>query len=349
MNIQIGNRIIGPDQPAYIIAELSCNHRHDYDIAVRTIYAMKEAGADCVKLQTAKPESITIDSDKDDFKVSGGTLWDGMTLFELYKEIHTPWEWHAPLQKLSHDLGMDFFSSPFDLKAVDYLENLDVPAYKIASFEITDIPLIKYAAKKGKPMIISTGVAMPENIADAVNACKEVGNHEIILLKCTSAYPTPLEEVNLAAIPLIRDQFDVQVGLSDHTKGFIVPVGAIAQGAVIIEKHFILDKSLGGPDADFSLEPIEFKTMVENVRKVEKAIGKALINSEEKVRKGRQFSRSLYVVEDVKEGEIFTHENVRSIRPGYGCHPKHLDQIIGKKATKDLSRGTPFEINFLNT
>jgi pseudaminic acid synthase len=339
-DVRIGKFNITESSKTFIIAELSANHLHDYELAIKTIHAMKEAGADCVKIQTVKPGSITIDSNKPDFIVKGGTLWDGKTLFELYKEAYTPWEWHQPIKKLVEDLDMEFFSSPFDTEAVDFLETLNVTAYKIASFEITDVPLIQYAASKGKPMIISTGIAEESDIEDAVEACHAVGNTDIILLKCTSAYPTPFEEVNLNMIPTIRNKFKCHVGLSDHTFGSTVPMGAVALGAKVIEKHFILDRKLGGPDAGFSMEPAEFKAMVDSVRELEKAMGKQEIQISDTIRKSRDFSRSLYIVEDIKKGEMFTKENLKSIRPGFGMKPKYLNSIIGKKANKNIERGT---------
>ncbi|MCK9412232.1 MAG: pseudaminic acid synthase [Prolixibacteraceae bacterium] len=339
-DIKLGNNLVGMDKPCFIIAELSANHLHDYDIAVKTIQKMKEAGADCVKLQTARPESITLDCTKPDFIVGGGTAWDGRALFDLYKETNTPWDWHEPLKRLVEDLGMVFFSSPFDFEAIDFLEKLNVPAFKIASFEITDIPLIKYAASKHKPMIISTGIATLDDIKDAVHACLSEGNDQIVLLKCTSAYPTPLAEVNLNMIPTIRNEFNCHVGLSDHTLCTSVPLGAVALGAKVIEKHFILDRMLGGPDAAFSLQPEEFKSMVNSVRDLEQALGKSEIAISEKVELSRQFARSLYVVQDVKKGEVFTDQNFRSIRPGYGIKPKYYYDIVGKTARANIERGT---------
>jgi len=338
---KIGNRIIGEGNPCFIIGELSCNHNGDYDIAVETVKAMHAAGVDCLKLQTSKPGSITINSTKTDFIISGGTLWDNKSLFDLYTETHTPWEWHKPLQELAFSLGMEFFSSPFDHEAVEFLEELNVPAYKIASFEITDIPLIEHAASKGKPIIMSTGIATENDIFEAVEACRRMGNNQIILLKCTSSYPTSLEEVNLNAIPLLRDKFNVQVGLSDHTLGYIVPLGAVILGACIIEKHFILDRNQGGPDASFSMTPDEFKLMISNIRDTEKALGVASLELSEKSKTNRNFARSLYVISDVNEGEIFTSENIKSIRPGFGLSPKYLKQLIGKKAKTNIERGTP--------
>lgn len=347
-DIKIGNRILGKGHPSFIIGELSCNHNGDFELAVESVKAMHAAGVDCLKLQTAKPGSITIDSRKDDFMISGGTLWDNKSLFELYSEVYTPWEWHKPLQELAASLGMEFFSSPFDSEAVEFLEEMNVPAYKIASFEITDIPLIEHAASKGKPIIMSTGIAREEDIIDAVEACRRVGNNQIILLKCTSSYPTPLEEVNLNTIPMLREKFKVQIGLSDHTMGYVVPMGAVALGATLIEKHFIMDRNLGGPDSAFSMEPNEFKEMVDNVRSVEKALGKATLELSEKSLKNRDFSRSLYVVANVNEGEEFNIENIRSIRPGHGLSPKFLKEIIGKKAKQNIEKGTALTWEHIN-
>jgi pseudaminic acid synthase len=339
--IKIGNRTLGKGHPSFIIGELSCNHNGDYQLAVDSVIAMHAAGVDCLKLQTARPDSITIDSRKKDFIIGGGTLWDNKSLFELYTEVHTPWEWHQPLQELAQSLGMEFFSSPFDHDAVEFLEAMNVPAYKIASFEITDIPLIEHAASKGKPIIMSTGVAREDDIREAIEACRRVGNEQIILLKCTSSYPTPLEEVNLNTITLLREKFVVQVGLSDHTIGYVVPMGAVALGAILIEKHFIMDRSIGGPDSAFSMEPSEFEQMIKNVRDVEKSMGIATLELSAKSEKNREFARSLYVVADMAEGDVFSKDNIRSIRPVFGLSPRHLNEIIGKKATKALEKGTP--------
>ncbi len=329
------------DKKVFIIAELSANHKQDIELAKETIYAMKEAGADAVKLQTYTPDTITIDCNNEYFQIKQGTLWDGKTLYRLYQEAYTPWEWHYELKELAEKLGLIFFSTPFDKTAVDFLEELDVPAYKIASFEITDIPLIEYTASKGKPMIISTGIATLCDIDEAINACKRVGNEQIILLKCTSAYPAPLEEVNLKTIPNMKETFNVEVGLSDHTLGIEVPIAAVALGARVIEKHFILSKYIDSPDKEFSLTPDEFKQMVNAIRNVEKALGKVSYELTAKIKKSREFSRSLFVVRDVKKGETFTEENVKSIRPGYGLHPKYLSQILGRKARKDIKKGIP--------
>ena len=325
----------------FIIAELSANHKQDIELAKDTIYAMKESGADAVKLQTYTPDTITINCNNEYFQIKQGTLWDGKTLYELYKEAYTPWEWHYELKELAEKLGLVFFSTPFDKTAVDFLEELNVPAYKIASFEITDIPLIEYAASKQKLMIISTGIATLCDIKEAVEACKRVGNEQIILLKCTSSYPAPLEDVNLRTIPNMAETFNCIVGLSDHTLGISVPIAAVALGAKVIEKHFILSKDIDSPDKEFSLTPDEFKQMVKSIREVDKALGRVEYTLTEKMKKGREFSRSLFVVKDMKSGETFTEENIRSIRPGYGLHPKYLKKILGKKAKSDIKRGTP--------
>ncbi|MHB2153627.1 pseudaminic acid synthase [Calditrichota bacterium GD2] len=326
---------------AFIVAELSANHNHDIDIALKTIKASKEAGADAIKLQTYTPDTITIDSNLEYFQMKHGTIWDGTTLYKLYQQAHTPWEWQPKLKKYAEELGLICFSSPFDKTAVDFLEEMDVPAYKVASFEITDIPLIEYIASKGKPVIISTGIATLADIEEAVNACRRMGNNDIALLKCTSSYPAPIEEANLLTIPHLRDTFDVIPGLSDHTMGHAVAVAAAALGAKIIEKHFILDRKLGGPDAAFSMEPAEFKQMVNAIRDVEKALGKVTYELNPKVEKSRVFARSLFIVKDVKAGEEITEENVRSIRPGYGLHPKYYKEILSKKFRKDFEKGTP--------
>ncbi len=341
--IKIGSKTISNNSPVYIIAEVSANHNQDFEIAKEMIKAAKDAGADAVKLQTYTPDTITLKCDNEYFQIKQGTIWDGKTLYELYEEAYTPWEWQPKLKSYADYIGIDLFSSPFDKSAVDFLEKMDVPAYKIASFEITDIPLIEYAASKGKPMIISTGIATLCDIEEAVNACRRVGNEQIILLKCTSAYPAPLEDANLRTIPNLSETFGVIAGFSDHTLGITAPVAAVTLGAKVIEKHFILDKSLGGPDAAFSLDINEFKEMVKAVRDTEKLLGRVDYAMNEKKRKSREFSRSLFVVKDIKKGEILTEKNVRSVRPGFGLHPKYLKDILGKKATVDLKRGTPLK------
>lgn len=337
----------GEHHKVFIIAELSANHGSDIEIAKLTMKAAKEAGADAIKIQTYTPDTITIDSTKEYFQVNQGTIWDGRTLYDLYEEAYTPWEWHQELMDYAKALDIICFSSPFDPTAVDLLESLDVPAYKIASFEITDLPLIEYVASKQKPIIISTGIATMQEIEEAVAVCKQVGNEQIILLKCTSAYPAKIEDANLLTMQNMKQTFGVEVGLSDHTLGITVPVVSVALGACVIEKHFILDKQIGGPDASFSLEPHEFKAMVDAVREAEQALGRVDYELNEKKIKSREFSRSLFVVKDIQAGEVFTTEHVRSIRPGHGLAPKHLTSIIGKVARVDVERGTPMDWNLM--
>ena len=328
----------------YIIAELSANHNGKIDNALQTIKAAKDIGANAIKLQTYTADTLTLNCDKDDFIIKGGTLWDGQPMYELYKNAFTPWEWHEELFDYARSIGIDIFSSPFDRSAVDFLEDLNPPAYKIASFEITDYDLIKYVAEKGKPIIISTGIGTLDEIEDVVNICRNVGNDKIVLLKCTSAYPAPIEDANLKTIKDLKNRFNVIVGFSDHTLGVTAPIAAVSLGATVVEKHFILDKSIGGPDSDFSLDKREFKNMVNEIRKTEKLIGKVDYSMNEKKEKSRQFSRSLYVSKDIKEGEEITINNIRSVRPGYGLHPKFLNQILGKKVKKNLSFGDRLEL-----
>ena len=334
---------INDESKVFIIAELSANHNGSLDTAIETIRAAKRAGADAIKLQTYTADTITIDAKSDDFKLSQGTIWDGKYLYDLYKEAYTPWEWHKELFKVAKEEGLVCFSSPFDPTSVELLENLNVPAYKIASFEITDIPLIELVASKGKPVIISTGIAGLEDIALALDACKRMGNNDIALLKCTSSYPAPIDEANMVMVKDLAERYGVISGLSDHTMGATVPVVAACFGAKIIEKHFILDKSIGGPDASFSMDETEFTEMVKAVREAEKAIGKVDYTLTDKQVKGREFSRSLYVVENIKEGELITENNIRSIRPGFGMHPKFYSEILGTKAAKYLERGKRLE------
>lgn len=344
MEIKIGKKLIGPHHPTFIIAEMSANHLKDKNRAVEIIREAKQVGADAIKLQTYTPDTITIDSENECFQINKDGLWDGKTLYELYQEAYTPWEWFPELQKIAEQEGIEFFSSPFDRTAVDFLEELDVPAYKVASFEITDIPLIEYIASKGKPVLISTGIAALCDIEDAVNACRSVGNNDIILLKCTIQYPAPIEEAHIRTIPNMADTFGVQAGLSDHTTGIAVPVAAVALGARVIEKHFTLkDRREEGPDAKFSLDQDEFRSMVVAVRDVEKALGKIDYSLNEKQRKNREFSRSLFVVKDISAGDHFTEENVRSIRPSFGLRPKYLEKVLEKTAKKDIKRGTPLD------
>jgi pseudaminic acid synthase len=332
--------------PVFIIAELSANHNGSIENALETIKAAKRAGADCIKLQTYTADTITIKSDAEDFLLKG-TIWEGKNLHDLYQEAYTPWEWHKTLFDAAKAEGLIIFSSPFDKTAVDLLEELDAPAYKIASFEITDIPLIEYVASKGKPVIISTGIAEKEDIELALDACKRMGNHDIALLKCTSSYPAPIEEANMIMVRDLAERYGVISGLSDHTMGSTVPIVATVMGAKIIEKHFITDRSIGGPDASFSMNEEEFTAMVKAVREAESAIGVVDYHLTDKQRKGRDFSRSLYVTNDVKEGELFTEENVRSIRPGFGLHPKHYADILGKQSNSNLAKGTRFDLDFL--
>ncbi|MFA7252985.1 MAG: pseudaminic acid synthase [Patescibacteria group bacterium] len=339
--MRIGSKEINQDTPAFIIAELSANHGNDFEISKKTIAAMKESGADAVKVQTYTADTITINSDKKDFWISQGTIWDGKNLHKLYEEAAMPWEWQPKLKKFAEELGLIFFSSPFDKTAVDFLEEMDVPAYKVASFEITDIPLIEYVARKQKPVIMSTGIAELSEIEEAINACHRMGNNDVILLKCTSGYPAPYEEMNLLTIADMKVRFDALVGLSDHSLGIEIPVAAVALGAKIIEKHFILERTIGGADASFSLEPAQFKQMVDVVRNTEQALGKINYDLSEKSKRSREFSRSLYAVQDIKKGEKYTEQNVRSIRPGFGLPPKHLMQIIGKEAACQIEKGTP--------
>ncbi|WP_318343166.1 pseudaminic acid synthase [Flagellimonas baculiformis] len=325
----------------FVIAELSANHGGNIETAKETIRAAKRTGADAIKLQTYTADTITLDSHQKYFKINQGTHWDGQYLYDLYKEASLPWEWHEELFKLAKELGLTCFSSPFDNSAVDFLEELDCPIYKVASFEITDIPLIKYIASKKKPMIISTGIAGIEDIELALDCCFQEGNRDITVLKCTSAYPADPKDANLLTIPDIQKRFNVKAGLSDHTMGIEGPVVAVALGASVIEKHFILDKTIGGPDAHFSLDEKEFTEMVKAVRVAETMMGKVDYELTEKKKKSREFSRSLFVVKDVKKGEIVDKNNVRSIRPGYGMHPKHYEEILGKVFAKNIEKGTP--------
>jgi pseudaminic acid synthase len=341
MNITIGKHIIGESNKVFIIAELSANHNQSIDIAVQTIRAAKEAGADAIKFQTYTPDTITIDCDNEYFKIKQGTIWDGTTLYKLYQRAFTPWEWQPKLKVMAEKIGLICFSSPFDRTAVDFLEKMNVPAYKIASFEITDLPLIEYVASKGKPVIISTGIATLNDIETAVMTCKNANNEQIALLKCTSEYPTLLEDVNLQTLTDLKDRFEVVVGVSDHTMSMVVPVSSVALGGRIVEKHFILDRSVESPDSKFSLNPKEFKEMVQAVRDTELSLGKVTYELSAKSLKSRELSRSLFIVKSVKKGEVLTAENIKSIRPGFGLPPKYLKEILGKKAAKDIERGTP--------
>jgi pseudaminic acid synthase len=342
MDIQIGRKKIGDNSPAFVIAELSANHLQKYNLAVKTIHAMKKAGADAVKLSTDNPDGgITINCRNKHFKVKGGTLWDGTYLYDLYEQVKTPWEWHKPLKKLTEELGMIFFSTPSCNESVDFLVKLNVPILKISSFELNDTNLIEYMASKGKPLIMSTGMAYLSEVDEAVRICRKAGNNNIILLKCVSSYPTPPEDTNLNNIPTLKNTFNTVVGLSDHTLGVAAPIAAVAIGAKVIEKHFTLDRKLGGPDAAFSLEPDEFKNMVDSIREVEKSMGKKDYVVTKSALKGRVFARSLFASEDIRAGDVFSAKNIKSIRPGCGLPPKFLHDIIGKKSRYNIKRGTP--------
>ena len=337
--MKINEKEIGSGSDVFIIAELSANHNGSLETALQTIQAAKRAGADCIKLQTYTADTITIDSQKEDFVIKG-TIWEGKNLHQLYQDAYTPWDWHAQIFQMAKDEGLVCFSSPFDPTSVDFLEKLHAPAYKIASFEITDIPLIEYVASKGKPVIISTGIATEDDIQLALDACYRMNNHDIALLKCTSSYPAPLEEANLRMVSDMAKKYGVITGLSDHTMGSIAPVVATCFGAKIIEKHFILDSSIGGPDASFSMNEIEFTAMVKAIRETESAIGKIDYTLTEKQLKGKDFSRSLYITEDCKKGDLLTTQNVRSIRPGFGLHPKYLKKVLNKKFNNDYEKGS---------
>ena len=332
---------VGPKKPIYVIAELSANHNQDFDQAAQLVRVARDCGADAVKLQTYTPDTITIRSDRPEFRVGGGTIWDGRTLHDLYGEAYTPWEWQPLLKQLADEIGIHLFSTPFDFTAVEFLEKMDVPAYKVASFELVDLPLIEKIARTGKPMIMSTGMATREEIGEAVEAARRAGATQIALLKCTSGYPASPDEMHLHTIPDMVDAFQVPVGLSDHTLGISVPVAAVALGACIIEKHFCLSRSMPGPDSAFSLEPAEFKAMIEAVRITEKALGQVHYGASEREKAGLAFRRSLFVVKDVMQGEAFTEENVRSIRPSNGLPPKHLGEVLGRIAARTIEAGTP--------
>lgn len=348
-SFRIGNREIGPGHPTYLIAELSANHGQNYDEAVRLIHAVKEAGADAVKLQTYTADTLTIQSDRADFRVGGGTIWDGRTLHDLYSEAFTPWEWQPKLKAVADSLGLDLFSTPFDPSAVDFLELMHVPAHKIASFEIVDLPLIEKIAATGKPIIMSTGMATLAEISEAVETIFRTGNKQVVLLKCTSAYPAPPETMNLRTIPHLSEAFGVPAGLSDHTLGVAVPVAAVALGACVIEKHVTMSRTVKGPDSEFSLEPAEFKLMAESVRAAEKALGRVHYGVNADDAKSRVFRRSLYAVADIQAGEPFTNLNVRSIRPGFGLPPKFLRDVLGRRATVNLPKGTPLSMEVIGS
>ena len=340
-DIKLGKHVIGVDSPTFIVAEMSGNHNMDFDRAAAIIRAAKEAGADAVKIQTYTADTITLDCDAPCFQITQGTLWDGITLHKLYETAYTPWEWQPELKKIAEGLGLEFFSSPFDFSSVDFLEEMGVPAYKVASFEITDIPLIRKIAEKGKPVILATGVARLADIELAVRTCREAGNEDIILLKCTSAYPTPYEDVNLRTIPNMQEAFGCVAGLSDHTMGSAVAGAGVALGARMVEKHLTLRRADGGTDSAFSMEPEEFRLMVDNIRKIEAALGRGTYGLTPKQEREREHSRSLFVARDIKAGEVFTPENLRSVRPAEGLHTMYYEEILGRKAAKDALLGTP--------
>ena len=331
----------------FIIAEMSANHNQHKDLAIETIRAAKKAGADAIKIQTYTADTLTLNCNKPDFRLWNG-LWQGETFYSLYQKAYTPWEWHEEIFRVAREEGITCFSTPFDKTAVDFLENFDNPIYKIASFEITDIPLIKYIASKHKPIILSTGIAMIEDIELALETLRSGGCNDITLLKCTSAYPAPIEDANLLTIPDMKQRFGVKVGLSDHTEGCVVPMSAVALGAEVVEKHFIIDRSIGGPDSAFSMEANEFKLMVENIRQVEKSLGDVKYPSDSSKIKGREYCRSLYVAEDVKAGDIVTEKNVRSVRPGFGLHPRYLNEVQGKSFSKDCKKGDRFSLDMVH-
>ncbi len=346
--IDIGGRCIGPGHPVYIVAEVSANHHQHFNQAVALLKAAKEAGADAVKLQTYTPDTLTLRCDRNCFRIGGNTLWDGRTLYDLYSEAYMPWSWQPKLKAVAEDLGLDFFSTAFDPAAVDFLEELGVPVHKVASFEIVDIPLIEKMARTGKPLIISTGMALLEEIEEAVQAARKAGATQIALLKCTSAYPAPPEEMHLRTIPHLWETFHLPVGVSDHTLGVAVPAAAVALGACLVEKHLTLSRATPGPDSAFSLEPWEFKAMAEAIRTVEKALGEVHYGAGEQEGKSRAFRRSLFVVQDVQAGELLTADNVRSIRPGDGLHPRYLHEVLGCRARQYIPRGTPLAWNLVD-
>lgn len=339
--IRLGQHIISADSPTFIVAEMSGNHNMDFDRAVAILQAAKEAGADAVKIQTYTADTITLNCDAPCFQITQGTLWDGTTLHKLYEKAYTPWEWQPKLKKIAQEMGLEFFSSPFDLTAVDFLEEMEVPAYKIASFEINDIPMIRKIARLKKPIIFATGIARLADIELALQTCREEGNEDVILLKCTSAYPAPYEDVNLRTIPAMSETFDCIAGLSDHTFGSAVPGAAVALGAKMVEKHMTLRRADGGVDSAFSMEPEEFKEMVDNIRRIELALGKVTYDLSPKAEREREHSRSLFVAEDMRAGEVFTPDNLRSVRPGCGLHTKYYEELLGKRISRDAKLGTP--------
>lgn len=339
----INGRPVGDGHPTYIIAEMSANHNQSFDAAVELIHIAKECGVDAIKIQTYTPDTITLNCDNEHFQIGKGTVWEGKTLYSLYGEAYTPWEWQPKLKEVANGLGLDLFSTPFDFTAVDFLEDMDVPVHKIASFELVDIPLIKKVAATGKPVIMSTGMGTLSEIDEAVAAFREAGGKDLILLKCTSAYPAPPESMNLKTMANMRETFGVPCGLSDHSLGIDIPIAAVALGACVIEKHFTKSRADGGPDSSFSLEANELKEMVRAVRNAEKALGKVQYAITEKEQAGRIFRKSIFVSEDIPAGTIFTKENVRCVRPGNGMHTRHYEEILGRKSTKEIKAGTPLD------
>lgn len=339
--LKINGRNIGKGYSSYIVAELSANHNQDFNQADKIIREAKASGADAIKIQTYTPDTLTINCDNEYFRIGKGSIWEGKNLYQLYGEAYTPWEWQPKLKEIAEGLGLDFFSTPFDSTAVVFLESINVPAYKIASFELVDLPLIRRVAQTGKPVIISTGMATLAEIEEAVQTARHEGNNQIALLKCTSAYPATAEEMNLRTIPHLSEAFGLPVGLSDHTLGIAVPVAAVAAGACIVEKHFTISRNIPGPDSAFSLEPHEFKSMVQAVRVAEKAMGSVNYGITSLETANSAFRRSLFVVHDTQEGEVFTEENIRSIRPGYGLHTRYYEKVIGRRAARFIKRGTP--------
>lgn len=345
--LKIGKRKVGGDQPVYIVAEMSANHNQNYEEAVRILQAAKECGADAVKLQTYTADTMTLDLNNEHFRIGEGTVWKGQTLYQLYGQAYTPWEWQPRLQKEAQKLGLDLFSSPFDFSAVEFLKQMSIPVYKVASFELVDIPLIQKMAKTGKPMIMSTGMATLDEIEEAVKAARQAGARQIALLKCTSAYPAKLEDMNLNALPDLAKRFKVVIGISDHTMGLTVPIAAVALGARIIEKHLTLSRSVSGPDASFSLEPREFKEMIQAVRETEKALGQVCYGPGKDEKNCLIFRRSLFAAENIQKGEKFTEKNIRSIRPAHGLHTRYWGKLLGKKAPRNIAKGSPLTKDLL--
>ncbi|TIH18028.1 pseudaminic acid synthase [Marinifilum sp. JC120] len=346
-DIKINNRKIGPSHPVYIIAEMSANHNQDFDAAVELIHIAKDCGVDAIKIQTYTPDTITLDCDNDYFQIGKGTIWEGRTLYDLYGEAYTPWEWQPKLKEIANSLGLDLFSTPFDSTAVDFLEEMDVPVHKIASFELVDLPLIRKVAATGKPVIMSTGMGTLSEIDEAVRTFREAGGKDLILLKCTSSYPAPYETMNLRTMQNMQETFNVPCGLSDHSMGIEVPVAAVALGACVIEKHFIKSRAEGGPDSSFSLEAHELTAMVESVRNTEKALGKVQYQVTEKEKAGQVFRKSIFISKDIAAGQVLTSENTRCVRPGHGLHTRHYDDVLGKKVNKDTAAGTPVSWDIL--